>query len=279
MSGLLLAVALLGLAGTPAGTDEARLGTAKALFFDHRYAEAREVWQQVLGGARGADADTAAFWVARCSENLGDHERALEEYATFLDRRPADPALLEEARTSRVGLAVRLYKVGRKQHLSIAQQALSDRSTTVRYYAALQLGGLGPGAGDVAIPVLKTIVLEEKDEDLVNRAKLALLKVDPKALSELEGRERSRGTGPQREASWLRVRIYKKGQAKPEVQINLPVALAEMLFKSLPDDARQELKRKGYAPDTFWGKLKKLGPTQIIDIEGGDGERIQIWTE
>jgi hypothetical protein len=52
-----------------------------------------------------------------------------------------------------------------------------------------------------------------------------------------------------------------------------------MLFKSLPEDAKADLRREGYDPETFWARLRKLGPSEIISIEGDDGERIQIWTE
>jgi hypothetical protein len=61
--------------------------------------------------------------------------------------------------------------------------------------------------------------------------------------------------------------------------VNLPVALAELVFKSLPDEARQQLRSKGVDADNFWDRLKKLGPTEIIDIRGEDGEKIQIWME
>ena len=36
------------------------------------------------------------------------------------------------------------------------------------------------------------------------------------------------------------MRIYEKGDPKAKVSINLPVALADLVFKSLPDDARRE---------------------------------------
>ena len=66
---------------------------------------------------------------------------------------------------------------------------------------------------------------------------------------------------------------------RPKVTLNLPMTLAELLFKSLPEDAKRDLRRKGYDADNFWDQLKKLGPTEIIDIEGDDGEKIQIWIE
>jgi len=274
------AAALLALllAGAPswAQPDPDRLKSAKALFFDRKYAEARQAWQRILAGARGAEADTAAYWVARSSENLGEDERALKEYADFLGRRPADRTLAEEARTSRVGLGARLYKGGRRQHLPILREALSDPSKTVRYFAALQLSTLGPEVGRDAVRVLQKIVQEETDADLVDRAKVGLLRLDPQALSRTPGAGAARPSG---EARWLKVRIFEKGGAKPRVVVNLPVALADMVFKSLPDDARAKLRRKGYDADNFWDRVKGLGPSQIVDIEGDEGEKIQIWIE
>ena len=285
-----VALMLLLAAGTPAGAwaqgESERLRSAKALFFDHKYAEARQAWQAILGSARGGDADAAAYWVARCSENLGEHERSFREYGEFLARRPADKALVDEARTSRVGLATRLYKAGRRQHLPMLIETLSDPSRTVRYYAALQLSTLGAEVGRPAVPVLLRIVDEETDEDLVERAKLALLRIDPDALSRPSrgspgpGRE-PRGVGPtgRHEARMLRLRIYDPGSSKAKVSLNLPMGLAEFLFQSLPDDAKADLRREGYDAEKFWRKLRTLGHTEILTIEGDDGGRIQIWLE
>ena len=269
-------LALLAAAPSWAQPAAERLKSAKALFFDRKYAEARQAWQTILAGARGAEADAAAYWVARSSENLGEDERALKEYGAFLARRPADRALAEEARTSRVGLAARLYKAGRTQHMPVLREALSDPSKTVRYFAALQLGALGPDAGKDAVPVLQRIVQEETDPDLVDRAKVGLLRLDPRALSRTPG---AGAAPPHGDARWLKVRVFEKGDSKPKVVVNLPVALADMVFKSLPDDAKRELQMKGYDAENFWQQIKGSGPTQIIDIEGDEGEKIQIWIE
>jgi hypothetical protein len=231
----------------------------------------------VADAGKGAEADAASYWVARCSENLGELDRAYGEYDRYLARPPLDRALAEEARTSRVALAARLYKSGNKQHLSALTAGLDDASKTVRYYAALQLAGLGPEVGRPAIPILKRIVAEEKDDDLVERAKLALLRLEPRALG-APAPPAPRSAAP-RAASFIRVRVYGHGKSQPEVAINLPVALAELVFKSLPDEARQQLRLKGIDADNFWDRLKKLGPTEIIDIQGDDGEKVQIWME
>lgn len=282
---LLLLVALA-LAPRLLGQGDAeKLKDAKGAFFDGRYAEARTAWQAIRAGG-GPDAAAAAYWVARCSEALGEHARALDEYQAFLAGKPQNRALAEEARTGRIGLAAKLYKAGQKQHLGVLTDALADPSRTVRFFAALQLGGLGTPAGLPAVAVLCEIVEREKDEDLKDRARLALLRVDPKAMAGArcgglpeEPRPAASKRPPVRVASFIRVRIFEHGKSQPSVSINLPLALGDLIFKSLPDETRQELRKKGYDADNFWSRLKQLGATEIISIEGGDGERIQIWTE
>lgn len=281
---LLAALALGGSAAVArAQPDQERLRTAKTLFFDRQYAEARQAWEAVRASARGADAEAPSYWVARCSESLGENERALREYDAFLALRPKDRTLVEEARTSRVGLAARLYKMGNRKHVQVLKDALSDSSKTVRYYAALQMSGLDAAMGRLAGPVLRQILAQEKDPDLVDRAKLGLMRADPAALGgpplPARAAPAARLAAKGGEARIVRIRITERGASRPKVSINLPLALAEMLFKSLPDDVKDDLRRDGYDAESFWVKLRELGPSAIISIEGDDGERIQIWTE
>ena len=247
-------LAVLALAGgvsvARAQADPERARTAKTLFFDRKYAEARRAWEAVRATAAEPDKAAAAYWIARCSEGLGESERAFKEYGAFLALPSADRALAEEARTSRVGLAAKLYPPGRKEYAEVLRQILD----------------------------------QEKDPDLVDRAKLKLLRADPSALPPvLAGPPAAAGASPRLAgapaARWVRVRITEKGGTHPKVAINLPLAFAEMVFKSLPDDVKADLRKKGYDADTFWDALRKLGPSQIISIEDDEGERIQIWTE
>jgi len=260
-----------------AQADEEALRQAKALFFDRQYAEARAAWQGILVEGDSRDAQAALYWVARCSESLGESERALAEYGRYLAARPADRALAEEAKTSRIALAVKLAKAGQPAHAKIAREALTDSNRTVRYFAALQLASLGSEQGKPAVPVLQEILAKEKDEDLVERAKLALLRIDRSALPAPAPAPHPKPRG--REAAWVRIRIYEKGESKPNVAINLPVALADLVFKALPDEAIADLRKEGYDARSFWQALKKTGPAEILTIEGKDGERIQVWLE
>ncbi len=256
--------------------DADRVRAAKALYFDRKYAEARNAWQEVMAASSGREADAAAYWVARSSESLGDHERAFREFAAFVSRKPADRELLQEARLHQLGLAARLVKQGNRQHLPLLHGALGDGNPNVRDYAALQLSNLGPEAGRPAVPVLKDIVARGVDDDLVQRAKLALLRLEPSALAEVAPRPQE----PSRAgARWLELRIYDAGRTRPQVYVRLPMAVAEILFKSLPEEARRELRKKGYDAENFWDQLQRLERGRILDIEGEDGARIHISLE
>jgi tetratricopeptide (TPR) repeat protein len=281
MAALVLAGSVPAVRAQP---DPERARTAKALFFDRKYAEARQAWEAVRAASTGAEAEAAGYWVARCSENLGENERALKEYDAFLAASPRDRALAEEARTGRVGLAAKLYAAGNKAHVQVLRQALSDPSKTVRYYAALQMADLGPDMARLAVPVLRQIIDAEKDPDLVDRTKIKLLRLDPSALEAPKAapappRAAAPPAAPGHEARWVHVRVTEKGGARPKVSINVPLALAEMVFKSLPDELKDDLRHKGYDAESFWAQLRKMGPSQIISIEGDEGERIEIWTE
>ena len=92
---LLALVATAAPRGAFAQASAERLSAAKELFFDKKYDEARKAWQAVLDGSKGTDADAAAYYVARCSENLGELPRAFEEYGRYLARPPQDRALAD----------------------------------------------------------------------------------------------------------------------------------------------------------------------------------------
>ncbi len=268
-------VAVVAPAMVLAQAEAEALRNAKALFLDRHYAEARRTLEALRGVRRSAEQEQAVYWIARCSESLGESERALSEYGEFLASRPADRTLAEEARTSRIALAVKLARVGKPRHLGLARAALADSSRTARYFAALQLASLGPEHGRPAVPVLKEILANESDEDLVDRAKLYLIRLDPKALAgAVESPRRGR-----REASWIHVRIYDKRSSEPRLSINLPIALADMVFKGLPAETRKDLQLKGYDAESFWERLKKTGPSDILTVEGDEGERVQVWIE
>jgi hypothetical protein len=194
-------------------TLETDLNEAKALFFDRKYEESRAKWAEIAL-APGPNSEAASYWIARCSESLGETERAFREYGVFLDLPPTDTRLAEEAEISRVGLATKLTRAGKPGFLTAVIRSLGDDRAPVRYFGALQVGSL-PNLVDArkATPVLREIVSASKDADIVERAKLQLLRLEPRSLAkappapprpsgyaqarlaQIRG-ERTRGSGP-----------------------------------------------------------------------------------
>jgi len=259
------------------GVEAEQLRTAKALFFDRRYAEARQAWNAVMARSSGLQASSAAYWVARCSDSLGQAERAFAEYGAFLERQPSEAALREEARTSRAALAARLVKQGHEEFRAPLRAALKDPSSTVRYFAAVQLAMLGDCAGAVA-PILHHVLASETDDELLQRARLGLLRCDPKGLAERPQAPRSPAP-PRGDTRFLKLRIFGGEGGKLKISINTPVSMAEILFKALPDEVKTDLRHKGYDADNFWEQLNRMPRGQILEIQGEDGSRIQLWIE
>jgi hypothetical protein len=244
------------------------LTEAKALFFDRKYDESRTSWA-AIAALKGPSSEAATYWIARCSESLGESERAFREYGAFLDLPPADGRLAEEAEISRIGLATKLTRAGKSGFLTAVTRSLGDERPSVRYFGALQVGSL-PTLADArkATGVLREIVKSSKDADIVERAKLQLLRLEPKSLGEGSSAttarpspspaRSSKSTSAEREsegsARLLRIKITKGG--KQTVSVTVPFSLAEFVFSSLPDTAKHSLQVKGYDAEGFWKRLR-----------------------
>lgn len=268
---------------------ETDLTEAKALFFDRKYEESRTKWAKIAA-AKGPSAESATYWVARCSESLGDGERAFREYGAFLDLPPNDARLAEEAEISRIGIAARLTRAGKPGFLTAVIRSLGDDRAPVRYFGALQVGSLANVAdARKATIVLREIVTTSKDPDIVERAKLQLLRIEPKSVSETPSVRTARptptparslrkpDTEPEGPARLLRIRISKGG--KQTVAVTVPFSLAEFVFSSLPEATKKGLQLKGYDAEGFWKRLRTLNIREIVSIVGEDGETIEIWVE
>ena len=270
-------------------SPEADLTEAKALFFDRKYEASRSKWTEIAAD-KGPSSEAAAYWIARCSESLGETERAFREYGAFLDTPPSDPRLAEEAEISRIGLATKLTRSGKAGFLTAVLRSLGDDRAPVRYFGALQVGSL-PNLTEAkkSVRVLREIVTDSKDPDIVERAKLQLLRLEPKSLSDASparvrpapGPARTSGASVDREprgpARLLRIRITKGG--KQTVSVTVPFSLAEFVFSSLPESTKHGLELKGYDAEGFWKRLRSLNIREIVSIVGEDGETIEVWVE
>ena len=125
------------------------------------------------------------FFHGKCQEELGSKKQALESYEKFV-KSSAGSNLAEEARISIIDLAAGLTRPGKRIPAeNIGRIGHEDK--VVSYYAALQLSYLPDRKTAVrALPVLQVILAQEKDEELRDRAKIAVMRIDPARLGGMD---------------------------------------------------------------------------------------------
>jgi tetratricopeptide (TPR) repeat protein len=262
-----------------AAKDQDLFNQGKVLMFDKKWEDARAVFQRVIREfPKSTLVPQAHYFAARSLQQQGKEEEAVRAYDEFIRRYPGESYLLAEARNSVVDLAASLMEKGNSSYRDRIVAALGDPTREVRYFAAIRSSSLNDrGVTSLAIPVLRQIMDKEKERDLVDRAKIALLRLDPNALSpQRESPERGKSEGL--DTRMFHIRVYQENATEPTVEINLPVSFAQLAIMALDESKKEELRRKGFNVDDFWESIKRLGPTKILEIRDGK-DLVKIWIE
>lgn len=264
-----LAALLAGCLFAQAG--EQAFEKAKVLIFDRQWPAALKQLESVIAaGPRSRHYPAALFYRAKCQEEMGARQPALESYERFIATQAAGN-LAEDARVSIIDLAAGLYQDGEKAYLAKITGLLRDRNKVVSYYAAFKLSYLPDrGPARQALPVLGAILENEKDGELRDRARIAIMRVDPSRLKDgSAGRSRPAG-------QTLMIRIFDKKRKEAAVVLNLPMALADLALRSLSAEQKRSLRRQGFDLDDVLARLTREGLK--IDFQDEDGA-FQIWVE
>jgi tetratricopeptide (TPR) repeat protein len=226
-------------------------------------------WQQALNGLDKIITDfpdspfytLAYFYKGKSFEELGRAKEAWKCYQRFIDL-SNNESLKEEATTAVINLDFILYEKGEKRYLEEIKSFLKKRDWLVQTYAAFKLSyAKDKKIAALAVPVLKKIISRESDDiELVDRAKVALMRIDPGYLKGLTGSKN-------REPSSISIKIFEKGTGGESFSFTIPFALARLALDAIPAKEKNELKKKGYDLDNI---LKTL-------IEGKD--LIKVETE
>lgn len=267
----ILMVGWLGTAAQAADPGDELFERAKTLIFDRQWSGALKNLDEII--ARHADSRyyaTALFYRGKCQEELGARQAALESYEKFVSVSPASN-LAEEALVSVVDLSTGLYQSGEKEYLKKIVGLLGNGNKVVSYYAALKLSYIPDRDGAArALPVLLRILEKEQDEELRDRARIAVMRIDPARL---------KGTGSDaRRAAGKLLKIYvaDKGDPKGKISIAIPLALADVALRSLGAQEKQALRKEGYNVDRLLEQLLREG--KKIDIQADD-VIVRIWIE
>jgi len=277
LAGLLLLL-VVGLPGQVAGEkikpDEQLLQEAKILIFDKKWEQAEQKLGELLSRyPQSSFYAQALFYKGKClSEQKGKELQAWQTFEEFLKRPDKPEGLVEEARIASLDLAFALYKNGQTAFGQILTDSLNDSSRVIRYYAAFKLSYLDDKKiARKAVPVLKKLMVEEKDQELIDRAKIALLRISPESFQEIKDEPAS---GEHRQ---IKIRIYEKGKKAPTVSVNLPLALADLALQAMPEEDKNRIKQQGYDLDRLLSDLAR-SREKLVRIEA-DGDLIEIWIE
>jgi len=253
--------------------DEKLFQEAKILIFDEKWEGAQQKLEELMiKYPESTWFSQALFYKAKCLGEQGGKEReALSAYKAYLERKDKNANLAEESETSIIALASQLYSSGEKTYLKEIEERLESPNKVVKYYAAFELSYVeDKNIASKSIPVLKQIVDQEKDARFKDRAKIALLRVSPAALKDLEEEKYTN------QVRVLKIRVIDQRTKKEEFSLNIPWALADLALGAIPDKDKATMRRKGYDLDKIIRDLKKIG--NIIEI-ADEGKVIKIWIE
>jgi hypothetical protein len=274
-----MVIALSVLAGARAaaaqtGAEEKLFQDAKIFLFDEKWDAAREKLEELLKEYPASPlVPQARFYRAKClARQEGDQREALAAYEEYLAGPDRNQSLAEEANTSIIDLAYDLYVRGERSYLAKIAERLGSHDRVVRYYAAFKLSSIkDKSVAEKAVPVLRRIVEEEGDADFRDRARIALLRISPDALKQVEEREEPSG------GRLLKIRVMVNGRREPEIALNLPWALADLALRAIPEKDRASLRAQGYDLDRIIDDLARKKES-LIEIHG-EGRTIRIWIE
>ena len=274
---------VLGL-GAAAARDNPQAATADSLFREAKLLVFDKDWRAALDKINelvdrfpsSPLAGQALFYKGECLSGLGGRERdALRAYKSYIQLDDAKPSLVEESEGAIVDLAFDLFEEGSDPALRDIVSRLEHPNKVVRYYAAYKLSLVSDKKEAAkAAPVLSRIVVTEKDPELLDRARIALLRVSPESLKSAEDRKPRTVTT----ARMLRIRVRDGSKREPSFSLNIPFALADLALGALDEDDKAAIRKKGYDINKIMNELVK-SKESILRIAGDDGSIIEIWID
>ena len=269
---LLIAAGMAALAQTPKTTDERVSQEIKTLVLDEKWGEAQTRLDDfAVRYPQSPYYGQAVYYRARCLENQEGKERAaLNSYKEYLRLKDGNKNLIEDAEVSIIDLAMKLYDAGNKTFVREVEERISSSNKVVRYYAAVQLSYVKEKRiADRSVPVLKQILKDEKNAELRDRAKIALMRVSPEALADVEE--------PLSARKPRMLRIFIGGDRGERIEFSIPWSLADLALGALSEEDKAALRAKGYDIAKIIRDLQSA-KGNIIEIIA-DGKRFKIWLE
>lgn len=257
--------------------DERLFREAKILIFDEEWEDALDKLDEILEDFKNSPYFAEAlFYKATCLKEIdGNEVEALKTFKEYIRSDGHNKSLIEEAEISIIDLALSLYEKGRFFYLREVEERLDHRESVIRYYAAFELSYIeDKDIARLAVPVLERILEEEDDERYRDRAKIALLRIDPDIVKDFEEE------GPfVFHDRILKISVHKIGKKDPDFFISIPWSLADLVFSVIPEQSRMSMKRQGVDIDRIVADLTTLQGSVFEIKDDEEGIIIRIWLE
>lgn len=259
--------------------QEKELSEAKLLMFDRKWRSAEEKINEIL--RKFPESETSSdilFYLGQCiQEQGGREEEAINIFKKYLKIRER-AKFAEEAEIAIIDLSSELYSKGKRSYIENITSRLESKNKIVRYYSAFKLSYFKDNQKYLAVPVLKEILNEEKDNELKERAKIALLRIDPYLLRGIAEEENR--------IKMLRIAIIKRSTGKQELSIKIPLDLANLAIQAISKSdskIKADIKIDGRKVESgslseIFQKFLNMKKAEILEIYDED-EIIKIWIE
>jgi hypothetical protein len=254
--------------------DEKLFQDAKILIFDKKWEDAQEKLEGLIEDYPESPWHSqAVFYLGKClQEQPGEEVKALKVYKDYIELEDRNERLAEESEVSIIELSFKLYDKGKKSYLKEIERRLSSPNRVIKYMAAFKLSrARDRKTAKKGLPVLMEILEEERDDELKDRAKIAILRVDPDTLKDYE-EERY-----ERKAKMLKIRVYEKGEKNLKLSLDIPWALADLALAAIPEEEKESIRSEGYDLDKIIRELTRV-KGNIIEIKSEDSV-IKIWID
>jgi len=254
--------------------DEKLFQDAKILIFDKQWENAQKKLEELIKNySESPWSSQAVFYLGKClQEQPGKEVKALKAYKDYIQLDKHNEQLVEESEVSIIELSFKLYDKGNKSYLKEIERRLSSPNRVIKYMAAFKLSyARDKKTARKGLPVLMEILEEERDDEFKDRAKIAVLRVDPDALKDFE-EERYEGR-----AKMLKIRVFEAGKKKIKLSLDIPWALADLALAAIPEEEKESMRREGYDLDKIMRELTRV-KGNIIEIKSEDSV-IKIWID
>ncbi len=271
---MILCLSLSLLAFAQDDPDEKLFQDAKILIFDKKWEDAQEKLEEIIEDYTESPwYSQAVFYLGKClQEQPGEEVKAIKVYKNYIQLDERNERLAEESEVSIIELSFKLYDKGKKSYLKEIERRLSNPTRVIKYMAAFKLSyARDKKTAKKGLPVLMEILEKEGDDELKDRAKIAILRVDPDALKNFEEeRYESR-------ARILHIRSYEKDGKTIKLSLDIPWALADLALAAIPEEEKESMREEGYDLDKIMRELTEY-KGNIIEIKSEDSV-IKIWID